>query len=308
MESKWLEDFVSLAETRSFSKSAELRHVTQPAFSRRIRALESWLGGDLVDRTVFPTRLTPAGERFLTHAIALLAAVHNARAEVRGESPLPQDTVRFALPHTLALTFFPRWLAGVEAGFGAVSSRLTATNVHDAVMALVEGHCDLLICYHHARQPVQLDPARYEMLVLGSERLRPYAAPAQRGVARFALPGRAGTPLPYLAYSPNAYLARMADLVLEAAPRRAQLKKVYETDMAEGLKVMALEGHGVAFLPESAVTREVAQGLLCAAGDENWTVVMEIRMYRERRAGAGFVDRLWRHVRDAAPGRHAQSA
>ena len=39
METKWLEDFVSLAETRSFSRSAQLRRVTQPAFSRRIQAL-----------------------------------------------------------------------------------------------------------------------------------------------------------------------------------------------------------------------------------------------------------------------------
>ncbi|WP_163468518.1 LysR family transcriptional regulator, partial [Klebsiella michiganensis] len=42
VETKWLEDFVSLAETRSFSRSAQLRHVTQPAFSRRIQALEAW--------------------------------------------------------------------------------------------------------------------------------------------------------------------------------------------------------------------------------------------------------------------------
>jgi DNA-binding transcriptional LysR family regulator len=40
METKWLEDFVSLADTRSFSRSAQLRHVTQPAFSRRIQSLE----------------------------------------------------------------------------------------------------------------------------------------------------------------------------------------------------------------------------------------------------------------------------
>ena len=40
MELKWLEDFVSLANTSSFSKSAKQRNVTQPAFSRRIRALE----------------------------------------------------------------------------------------------------------------------------------------------------------------------------------------------------------------------------------------------------------------------------
>jgi hypothetical protein len=44
METKWLEDFVSLAETRSFSQSAQLRYVTQPAFSQRIQSLEAWAG------------------------------------------------------------------------------------------------------------------------------------------------------------------------------------------------------------------------------------------------------------------------
>jgi DNA-binding transcriptional LysR family regulator len=42
MDTKWLEDFHSLVETRSFSRAAQLRHVTQPAFSRRIHALEAW--------------------------------------------------------------------------------------------------------------------------------------------------------------------------------------------------------------------------------------------------------------------------
>ena len=51
METKWLEDFVSLAETRSFSRSAQLRHVTQPAFSRRIQSPEAWAGTDLLDRS-----------------------------------------------------------------------------------------------------------------------------------------------------------------------------------------------------------------------------------------------------------------
>jgi LysR family transcriptional regulator, hypochlorite-specific transcription factor HypT len=56
MDTKWLEDFVSLAATRSFSRSAQLRHVTQPAFSRRIQALEAWAGVDLVDRSIYPAK------------------------------------------------------------------------------------------------------------------------------------------------------------------------------------------------------------------------------------------------------------
>lgn len=66
MESKWLEDFISLAETHSFSRSAEQRHVTQSAFSRRIKSLEAWIGTDLIDRTCFPTSLTREGHFFMS--------------------------------------------------------------------------------------------------------------------------------------------------------------------------------------------------------------------------------------------------
>ena len=82
METKWLEDFVSLAETRSFSRSAQLRHVTQPAFSRRIQALEAWAGTDLVDRSSYPTRLTAAGNTPTTASEAFKAIGETAGVTV----------------------------------------------------------------------------------------------------------------------------------------------------------------------------------------------------------------------------------
>lgn len=301
MEIKWLEDFLSLAETRSFSRSAESRHVSQPAFSRRIKALEAWLGADLVNRSCYPPRLTPAGEAFKPHATAMLAQMNTARAQVRGQAPLPADTVEFAVPHTLSLTLFPRWLATVERRFGPLSCKLVAGNVLDAVLAMAEGNCDLLMCYHHVQQPVLLDPERYLVLRLGVERVRPYARCDRQRTALYHLPGRRGAPLPFLAYAPNAYLRRMVDLILEHSPEPFHLEKRYETDMAEGLKLMALEGHGVAFLPESAVARDVRTGRLAPAGDDRWSIEMEIRLYRARSTGKAIVDRLWQHIA-AMPG------
>jgi DNA-binding transcriptional LysR family regulator len=302
METKWLEDFISLAETRSFSRSAELRHVTQPAFSRRIQSLEAWLGIDLIDRTSYPTRLTPAGEVFYEQAMEMLGQINNARALLRGKRPTAQTTIDFAVPHTLSLTFMPKWVTELEAGFGPLNSRLIALNVHDAVMTIVEGGCDLLLCYHHPRQPVQLDPSRYDMLVLGTEALRPYARCDRSGVPVLQLPGTTNRPLPFLSYTSNAYLGRMVELIMADARKPLHLEKRYETDMAEGLKMMALEGHGVAFLPESAVTREVKQKQLARAdgGQPEWEVTMEIRLYRERptqqRPGKPIVARLWDYL------------
>lgn len=302
METKWLEDFISLAETRSFSRSAELRHVTQPAFSRRIQSLEAWLGADLIDRTSYPTRLTPAGEVFYEQAMEMLGQINNARALLRSKRTAAKTAIDFAVPHTLSLTFMPKWMTELQSGFGPLHTRLIALNVHDAVMTMVEGGCDLLLCYHHPRQPVQLDASRYDMLSLGSEALRAYARCDKAGVPQLLLPGTAKAPLPFLSYTSNAYLGRMVELILSDAKRPLHLETRYETDMAEGLKMMALEGHGIVFLPESAVTRELKQKQLARAdgGQSEWELDMEIRLYRERpsaqRPGKPIVSRLWEYL------------
>jgi len=311
MELKWLEDFVSLAETRSFSRSAELRHVTQPAFSRRIQALEAWLGTELIDRSVYPTRLTQAGQVFYEQALAMLAQAREARVLLRGHVRAPVATIEFAVPHTLSLTYFPRWLQKIEAHMGPVHTRLRALNVHDAVLSLVEGGCDLVMGYHHPSHPVVLDPARYDMMTLGTEPISPFSAPVRAGRARYQLPGAPDAPVPYLSYTPNAYLGRMTEVIVANAPERLYLDRVYETDMAEALKAMALAGHGVAFLPHSAVEDAVAAGDLIrldraarGANADRFTLTMEIRLYRDKLAAAGddprqqLVRRLWQVVAD----------
>ena len=213
---------------------------------------------------------------------------------MRGHQVAGQDTIEFAVPHTLAFTFFPHWLMDLRAHFGALRSRLTALNVHDAALRLSEGGCDLLIAYHHASQPLQLSPDRYEMLTLGSETLAPYARPDDAGHPRFALPGRHGERVPFLAYGAGAYMARLVETLLRQTPPEARLETVYETDMAEGLKAMAIEGHGVAFLPASSVRKDLrARRLVSAAGEPGLELTMEVRIYRERPAAA-------RHLKPAA--------
>jgi LysR family transcriptional regulator, hypochlorite-specific transcription factor HypT len=288
MDTRWLEDFVSLAETRSFSRSAQLRHVTQPAFSRRIQSLEAWAGTDLVDRSSYPTKLTAAGDTLYDQSLDMLRALQSTRAMLRGHTSAGQDVIEFAVPHTLAFTFFPAWMSMLRQNFGPIKSRLMAQNVHDAVLRLVEGSCDLLIAYFHSSQPFQLDAARYEMVSLGQEIIAPYAKPNAEGAPMYELPGRASQPLPYLGYAPGAYLGMVVDLILKQSKTAIHLDRVYETDMSEGLKAMALEGHGIAFLPHSAIKKELRAKRLvsaCPAGMNDLTMTMDLRAYREKPTG-----------------------
>ena len=282
VETKWLEDFVSLAETRSFSRSAQLRHVTQPAFSRRIQALEAWAGVDLVDRSSYPTRLTPAGETLHAQSLEILSALQSARNLMRAHRASGQDVIEFAVPHTLAFTFFPHWLMGLRERFPQLKSRLNALNVHDAMLRLTEGGCDLLIAFHHASLPLQLSPDRYEMLSLGHETLAAYAKGDANGHPMFRL-AAGGPAVPLLAYAAGAYMSHMVDQIIRQMAVPPPLETTYETDMAEGLKAMALAGHGLAFLPSSLVRQELKGGRLVSAAPPGvGELTMEIRAYRER--------------------------
>ena len=83
-------------------------------------------------------------------------------------------------------------------------------------MRLVEGSCDVLIAYHHASQPLQLDADRYEMLTLGTETLAPTASPTSRASRCSACrAARASAALP--GYAPGAYLGQVTDLLLKRA-------------------------------------------------------------------------------------------
>lgn len=312
METKWLEDFVSLAETRSFSRSAQLRHVTQPAFSRRIQSLEIWAGADLVDRSSYPTKLTPAGATLYAQALEMLQALQNTRAMLRGHNVAGEDFIQFAVPHTLGFTFFPAWVASLRESFGPIKSRLIALNVHDAAVRLIEGGCDVLIAYHHPSQPLQIDPERYDMVVLGHEVIAPYVQSGPDGRALFDLPGHAARPLPYLGYAPGTYLGGLTDWILKQAGTPVHLDRVYETDMAEGLKVMAVEGHGVAFLPRSAVKKEIQNGTLAELSlpeGHSLAMSMEVRAYREKPGTKQHhktaAQELWRHLTESTSSVHS---
>lgn len=64
IETKWLYDFLTLEKCRNFSQAAVSRNVSQPAFSRRIRALEQAIGVELFNRQVTPLQLSEQGKIF----------------------------------------------------------------------------------------------------------------------------------------------------------------------------------------------------------------------------------------------------
>ncbi len=100
IESKWLEDFLALADTRNFSTAAALRNITQPAFSRRIRMLEQSVGAELIDRTQTPVALTASGRIFRVTARTLVNQIEEGIGQISALHYTDGSVVRIASAFT----------------------------------------------------------------------------------------------------------------------------------------------------------------------------------------------------------------
>ena len=156
LETKWLEDFVALAATRSFSQAAEKRFVTQPAFSRRIRSLEGALGLTLVNRSCTPVELTESGQLFLVTARNVVEQLGEAVRHLHHLEGQQGEVLQIAAAHSLTLGFFPEWIGRLRRDGLPLSTRLVAANVGEAVHLLREGSCDLLLAFYDPDAAMQL--------------------------------------------------------------------------------------------------------------------------------------------------------
>jgi DNA-binding transcriptional LysR family regulator len=310
VDMEWLEDFLSLASTGSFSRSADDRNISQPAFSRRIRALEHWLGADLIDRSRSPATLSPAGHAFYQTALDVVRILHRERAEFRGLVKRDARTITICATHTLAIHFAPGWLAGLRqaGGGGEINVKMVAADLDDCGQALREGGCDLVLAYHASTMPSVFGMARFAATTIGADVVIPVSAPDGRGHPLHAIGAAGDEVVPLLAYASNSYLGRLVGSALESWGLSHRARPFYESSLVESLKGMALAGQGVAWLPLSAIRADFAAGrLVLSATEPEFTLNVDLRAYRRAERERPIVEDVWRALSDP-PKHHALSA
>lgn len=302
MQIEWLEDFIALANTRSFSRAAEIRFVTHPAFGRRIRALEAWAGTTLVERKQ-PIRLTEAGELLLETAVHSVTMLYSARAQIRNANTSTDEPLRIATGRTLASRFLPDWYIGLSSRVGSFPMSITTGGALDGIAKLHGGDVDLLLSYSSALTRMLMDPIRCESIVIDREELVPVSAPDRHARPRFRAASNSAEAVPWLAFASSLGLRGVLSHHLDNLPQRPQLAMVCEADSYETLLAMAIRGSGLAWLPYMVVKDDLQSGTLCIAGDQSMRVGFDISLHRLRNASNSRADVIWKdHERRSQEG------
>lgn len=293
LDLEWLEDFLALAESGNFSRAAQARAIAQPAFSRHIRALEEWAGIELIDRARHPAAPTPAGEVFVVTARDVVLRLLQARTRAHEVHEQASRSLRFAATHVLSLAFFPRWLQQVEQQVQLGPIHMVSDSYQACEELMLQRRVQFLLCYGHPAVKTRLLPPEFEFACVGEDRLVPVSAPDAGGQPQHRINGEVHEPLPVLAYSEASGLGQIMRAQLPGAFDAQRFKPVMTSHHAVLLKTMALEGRGVAWLPHSLVSAEMADGRLVGAAGQAWSVPLEIRLFRATAALAPAAEAVW---------------
>lgn len=289
----WLEDFLALASTGNFTRAAEERHSSQPAFSRRIRALEEWIGVPLVDRSTQPARLTEAGQYLHGVAEELVARTARLPGEAQQVAQASSLTLRLACTHALSFTFLPRWLRSLESSMTLGPVELISDVLAHCEALMQQGKVQFVLGHSHPKTPGSLDSQAYLSAVIGSDQLVPVSKPASRGQPQHRIEKKADGAIPLLAYTQESGTGRILRSVLGRRLAGISHQTVFTAHLASVLRSMALDGRGIAWLPRTLIEEDLAAGRLVVAADAPWSVDLEIRLYRQREKIARAAEAFW---------------
>lgn len=282
MELEWLQDFVCLANTGSFSHASEQRNISQSAFSRRIQALENWLGATLVDRHTHPVVLTEAGVQLISTANQVIRTMHKTRDDYGYRQLDRLSTLTIGAADHVAIHFAPAWLKAVAPIVASRKIKLvTGLKAGQGfVELLVQQKIDFLLAYGGSMNRENGVSGHFESIVLGEDELLPVCLADLAGTKGYAVPTSRRAPLLHVGFMPGSALFNLVDRLSIRGRYPVHLKTTIETGSAEAIKSLVMNGFGMAWLPRMAITEELKSGFLAELGEKHYRIPFTIELFR----------------------------
>ena len=251
MDTQLLSAFLAVADAASFSVAAERLHLTQPAVSKRIAALEEQLGVRLFDRIARHVSLTENGQRLLPRAQRILREIEDTERVIRDLSGSVSGPLAIATSHHIGLHRLPPVLRAFSRRHPDVRLQIEFMDSEKAHDAVAQGTIELAV--------ITLAPAGSAPRLQARE---VWPDPLSVMVARdHPLAGRGRVSIRELAQhpavlpGPGTYTGQILQQLFDASGVRLEVSM--ETNYLETLRMLAAIGLGWSVLPDSMRTEEL---------------------------------------------------
>ncbi len=270
MDLEQLRTLVEAAEAGSLSAAARRRHLTQPAVSLQMKALEGELGTALFHRRGRGVEPTEAGRAVLLQARAALRAVETARAEVAEIRGLGRGSLTLGVTDAAATRVLPQVFIPFHRRHPGIEVSVVVDSTGPLVGRLKEGRVDLVLGTLPVDDPdVDAEPLLIERLLL-TVPIAARGTPLKRLLARE----------PFIAYPRESTTRRLVDAALARAGLR--IAPVMEIGRPSVMVGLVEAGFGVSVLPEAVSDAPFRRGSVHRPDPRRFRVERQLGLLRLR--------------------------
>ncbi|OED45201.1 hypothetical protein AB833_00120 [Chromatiales bacterium (ex Bugula neritina AB1)] len=289
MKLEWLDDILAVIRTGSLSEASKERFLTQPAFSRRIQAIERYIGADLFDRDRKPLQLKPSVLESETKIRQVAQSLRDLAIELKRAEPAEPILV-LACQHAISTAVAPQ-LVKVLSDQAESRIRLRSANRDECFALLVTGKADIVLTYQAKKEALDTHGEFVESSVVGSDELIPViSATSSTSATRIA--GR--TRLDVIRYPDDVFLGRLFnEEIMPDIDTRQQLQWIAETGLTTAALQFALSGIGIAWVPRSLAKVALANATLVDLSDVLPALSIDICAMRLQRDTGRVTGSVW---------------
>lgn len=249
MDLDLLDDFLALADTRHFTKAAERRHTTQPAYSRRIMRLEHWLGCLLFKRDTRPVELTPQGLSFLPRARQIRVDILDVRRNLQSMRSYYQTPNRLYTTNSLAIGFLPLFLSENK----METTSIVVASVNGCLEAVQSGIAEAAIIPKFRSLSTSL--SMFSQETIGSDHLRLIVHESRKQEIRISKKSLVG---PFMLYTPGTLYGQAIGDKIQKEGLAFDSLPVCESPSAEALLAQVINKKGCAWIPDLLIKNPVS--------------------------------------------------
>jgi LysR family transcriptional regulator, transcriptional activator of the cysJI operon len=253
--------FCDLAETESFTKSAQINQITQSAVSQQISSLERQFKSLLIERSKKKFRLTREGQvlyEFSKQIIHTYDSLHNRLQEIKD---IISGTIRVATIYSIGLHDLPPYMKKFLRTYPTVKVHVEyrrSNQVYDDVLGNV---VDLGLVAYPVRDPkLEIVPLRRDKMVLICHPQNPLAK--SKAIKLSSISGQK-----FIGFEPDIPTRKAIDKILK--DHNVQVQHVMEFDNIETVKRAVEIEAGLSIVPQGTVVQEVAKQTLAQVQFEN---------------------------------------
>jgi len=256
MQFESLKVFCDLAETESFTKTAQINGVSQSAVSQTISALEKHFQSRLIERSKKNFRLTAEGDHVYTHSKQIIETYDAIHSSIQEIQHVVSGEIRVATVYSIGLHDLPPYIKHFMRDYPDVKIHVEYLRANQVYAAVLGNTVDVgLVAYPVHGAKWETVPLRKEPLVLACHPQHRFAK--LRCVKLKALDGQK-----LISFEPDMPIRRALDKIFRG--QRVTVQHAMEFDNIETVKRAVELDCGVAIVPQTTVKQEVAQKTLAA--------------------------------------------